>query len=183
MNSLLGFSFSPPVINPLSDSSLTRLGQQSCASGSHKSGEGQWSGSGEPAGSKRTSSSHSWFLTSRLDLGSDFLADFLLTADNTHSLLVTAVLVKFHVLLLVHTCYSDCRRSHWVACRPSRQHHAGPPWPHQSWMFPSQVILAPRVKPVSIFNAISHLRVVWFSVCFHFSGPLNYLHISCIFIL
>ena len=183
MNSLLGFSFSPPVINRLSDSSLTCLGQQSVASRSHKAGEGQWSWSEQPAGSKRTSSSHSWFLTSRLDLGSDFLADFLLPADNTHSLLVTAVLVKFHVLLPLHTCYSDCHRSHWVAWRPCRQHHAGPPWPHQSSMFPSQVILAPVVKPVSIFNAISHLRVLWFSVCFHFSGPFNYLYISCIFIL
>ena len=54
-----------------------------------------------------------------------------------------------------------------------------PPWPHQSLMFPSQVILAPMVKPVSVFNAISHLRIVWFSVCFHFSGPFNYLYISC----
>ena len=40
MNSLLGFYFSPPVINPLSDSSLTCLGQQSGASGSHKQEKG-----------------------------------------------------------------------------------------------------------------------------------------------
>lgn len=125
----------------------------------------------------------SLFLASRLGLGSDFLADFLPPADNTHSLLVTALLVKFHVLLQVHTCYSDCHRSHWEACRPCRQHHAGPPWPHQSSMFPSQVILAPMVKPVSVFNAISHLRIVWFSVCFHFSGPFNDLYISCTFVL
>lgn len=53
-------------------------------------------------------------------------------ADNTHSLLATAVLTKFHVPLPVHTCYAGCRRSHWVACGLCRQHLAGTPWPHQS---------------------------------------------------
>lgn len=37
---ILRFSFSPPVINPLSDSSLTCLGQQSVASGSTRQEKG-----------------------------------------------------------------------------------------------------------------------------------------------
>lgn len=71
-----------------------------------------------------------------------------------------------------------------VTLRGMQTQQAAPCWPSLAppLMFPSQVILTPMVKPVSVFNAISHLRIVWFSVCFHFSGPFNYLYISCTFV-